>query len=112
MRHLCVHCSGMKVGDGNYSNMRVIESPDFAFTVEYLADSAAGILTGKPCHFCALVLRSLKDHHFIGTSEEESRLPSGAVTLCLSGQDEDNYEIIAFCDTFTGNSIKLSLGAG
>jgi len=122
MRHLCDACSGLKVGDKKLSvfpskpQLRVLESTsDPVFTgVAYLLESAGGSISRKPCHFCALILRSLRNHQVIGTKIEEflTSPPGVPVTLCLSEEEEDEFSVIAMCGAVVGHPIKLSLGTG
>lgn len=79
--------------------------------VTYLAQSADGKLEGKPCHFCAIILRSLRDCDYIGTEQENSKLPSGELVLFLSLKDRA-FVIIAHCGLKYGYPITLSLGTG
>jgi len=111
MRHLCSSCSSLTVSE-EIDGKRLIKSANYAAysSVKDMADSAEG-KDGKPCHFCALLLRSLKDHRFLGTKEEESHLPSGPVRLFLSDAN-DELTVLAECDTRRGSPIQLSLGTG
>jgi len=114
MRHLCERCSNLRVSDKpseRFQNHRVVETvskPSYE-NVEYLAQSAQGS-TGKGCHFCALILRSLKSHEFIGTDEEEARLPRGPIDLDFSEQSD--LSLVAVCGAVVGYPIQLSLGMG
>lgn len=118
MRHLCDTCSSLNVhpevdnppGPKKQRLLQSVSDPVYE-SVTYLAQSAKGIV-GKPCHLCALLLRSLKSHQYIGTKEEDTCLPSGPVKVCLSEDDNGVFSIIASCGSVTGHPIQLSLGTG
>jgi hypothetical protein len=113
MRHLCAHCSSLKVGrEGPYNRLVVENATDTLLNVLYLTDSSEGIITGKACHFCAIILRSLKDHRHLGTKEETTSLPKGNIKLLLTGRDEEEYAIVAEYFEWRGVPIRLSLGSG
>ena len=114
MRHLCEKCSNLRVSDeseaGKQSQrlLETVSKPSYE-NVEYLAQSAQG-RTDKACHLCALILRSLKGHKYIGTIEEETCLPNGPIILSLS--EKSDLSIIATCGAVVGYPIQLSLGMG
>jgi hypothetical protein len=116
MRHLCISCAGLQVCEDvdleTFQKLRVFKWPHSIPTLSNLIDSAAGISDGKSCHFCAILLRSLKDHRHIGTKNEHTSLPKGPIALYLSGEKEDDFAIIAKCDESSGHPINLDLGAG
>jgi len=81
-------------------------------SVTYLLESAEGSITGKACHFCALVLRSLRHHHYVGTKDEDTCLPSGPVALCLMEESDNEFSLVATCGDSKSYRIQLALGAG
>lgn len=114
MRHLCERCSSLRVNDKSsrkVGTQRIIETvsePSYE-NVETLAQSSRGS-NGKACHLCALILRSLKGHQFIGTKEEDTCLPTGPISLGLT--EESGPSLIAMCGDVVGYPIQLSLGMG
>jgi len=111
MHHLCERCSTLRVIDKqseSFHGQLVVSEPSYE-SVKYLVTSAQGN-AGKACHFCALILRSLKGHRSIGTTEEETCLPSGPITISLL--KECDLCLIARCGTVVGFLIQLSLGIG
>lgn len=119
MKHLCDACSGLRDGgrmSSIFSNMRVLESisdPVYGDnSISYLLKSSEGSLAAKPCHFCAVVLRSLKHHEYIGTAKENAHLPTGPVHLNLVERKDHDLVIRASSNTFLGERIQLSLDAG
>ncbi|KAH8594872.1 heterokaryon incompatibility protein-domain-containing protein [Bisporella sp. PMI_857] len=108
MRHLCDACVGLKL----YANSKPVASRlaiDIYEGVDYLVKSGSGISTGKPCHLCALLLRSLKSHQSIGTEDEESSLPSGPLSICLSDKG-GSLSLLLTYNHGVGLPIKLDLG--
>lgn len=92
MRHLCESCREISVGDEAVAavldqlslqedTIRTIRNPHVP-GVEYLKRESTESSPGrKPCHLCALILRSLKKPGSIGTSDEEFSLPEGPISL-------------------------------
>jgi len=121
MRHLCAVCSTLYVGESeipsvdasgvtNVHELKSLAEPAYSSTA-YLISSAEGKADGKACHLCALLLRSLKNHQKIGTNEEETSLPPGAIKLSLQ-EEGGNISIVASCGSRDGHPVQLSIGGG
>lgn len=126
MRHLCERCRKINISDEAVASIKIRLLSDGGDAVvvhtlsephvpgiEYLRRSSmeGGVSGKRSCHLCALILRSLKDPRNIGTSEENSELPDGPISLDLHIRG-DEMNLLARSGDTLGNPLTVSAGSG
>lgn len=120
MRHLCKICRQISISDEAVADIKSLVSEGDVFHplkeppypgTEYLRLSAAGTTGQRPCHLCALLLRSLKDQSKIGTSEKDDGLPQRPISLDVRVRGEE-IALVARFEGGLGNPLVVSVGSG
>jgi len=120
MKHLCGSCREISIGDEAVASIEDrLSHGDVVYVlreqhvpgIEYLRSSMEGTPGKRPCHLCTLIFRSLKDPLNICTSEEDSGLPDGPISLDLSIR-EGEIMLIARAGGSLGSPLTVSVGSG
>lgn len=90
---------------------KTLRNPQFPGVDDLRRRSTESSPAKKPCHLCALILRSLKSPDSIGTSDEEFSLPVGPISLDISVRG-DEKALVSRAGSIWGSPITLSLDSG
>jgi hypothetical protein len=119
MKHLCESCREISICDEAVASIEnrlchgdvvYVLREIHVLGIGYLRNPIEGTPGKRPCHLCTLIFRGLKDPRNIGSSEEDSGLSDGPISLDISIREDEIMLIARAGDTLGGPlTVRLVL---